>query len=117
MGMFDGLDLQNLSEDQKAWLRSWNKGHLIPAEGATRPVAESEGSEAGKGTPEGSNDQENGQEAQGAPSGDVPEDEGDADYNEWTVDELQDELVERGLPKSGKKEDLVARLEADDAKS
>jgi large subunit ribosomal protein L22 len=31
------------------------------------------------------------------------------------VDELRDELEARGLPKSGKKEELVARLEEDDA--
>jgi ribosomal protein L22 len=32
-----------------------------------------------------------------------------------TVDELKDELEERGLPKSGRKAELVARLEEDDA--
>ena len=37
------------------------------------------------------------------------------DYGELTVDELQEELESRGLKKSGKKDELVARLEADDA--
>jgi hypothetical protein len=37
-------------------------------------------------------------------------------YSESTVAELKDELAERDLPKSGKKEDLVARLEEDDQK-
>ena len=36
-------------------------------------------------------------------------------YAELTVDELKDELEKRELPKSGKKDDLIARLEDDDA--
>jgi hypothetical protein len=35
-------------------------------------------------------------------------------YQDQTVAELKDELAERDLPKSGKKDDLVARLEEDD---
>ncbi len=37
------------------------------------------------------------------------------DYGELTVDALQEELEARGLKKSGKKDELVARLEEDDA--
>ena len=36
-------------------------------------------------------------------------------YEEWTTSELSDELKERGLPHSGKKDELVARLEEDDS--
>lgn len=38
------------------------------------------------------------------------------DYNAWTNDDLRAELVERKLSVDGKKADMVARLEADDAK-
>ncbi len=41
-------------------------------------------------------------------------DEDETDYNELSVDELRDYLRQRGLPTGGKKEELVARLEADD---
>ena len=37
------------------------------------------------------------------------------DYAEHTVDELQEELEKRGLKKSGNKDELIARLEEDDA--
>jgi hypothetical protein len=36
------------------------------------------------------------------------------DYQPWTVTQLADELGSRGLPKSGTKAELVARLERDD---
>jgi SAP domain-containing protein len=36
------------------------------------------------------------------------------DYDGMTNDELQDELRERELPVSGNKDELIARLEADD---
>lgn len=42
-------------------------------------------------------------------------DDGDAfDYEEATNDQLRDELERRGLPKSGNKEELIARLTEDD---
>lgn len=37
-------------------------------------------------------------------------------YDSWSKDELQAELVERELPKSGNVPELVARLREDDAK-
>jgi large subunit ribosomal protein L22 len=37
-----------------------------------------------------------------------------ADYGDMTVQELGDELEKRGLKKSGKKDELIARLEDDD---
>lgn len=47
----------------------------------------------------------------------VEEDEETPDrpYSEWSGAELDEELGNRGLPKSGSKADKVARLEADDA--
>lgn len=49
----------------------------------------------------------------GAPE---PDDDGfDTNYEEWTVAELEDELRRRKLSTSGKKPDLVNRLQASDA--
>lgn len=42
-------------------------------------------------------------------------DEGEEGYNAQTKEELQDELRSRDLPVSGSKDELVARLEEDDA--
>jgi hypothetical protein len=42
------------------------------------------------------------------------ENETETPYESQTVAELKDELAERDLPKTGKKEDLVARLEESD---
>jgi ribosomal protein L22 len=38
-----------------------------------------------------------------------------ADYGDMTVEQLGEELEKRGLKKSGKKDELIARLEEDDA--
>ena len=40
---------------------------------------------------------------------------GDSDYEGWTKDELSEELEKRGLPKSGNKDELIARLQEDDS--
>ena len=50
-----------------------------------------------------------------APVGDVNEDGEVAGYETLTKPELQAELEQRGLPKSGNVPDLIERLEADDA--
>ncbi len=42
------------------------------------------------------------------------EDDEEASYDEWTVEELKDALRSRGLMVSGVKDELVARLEGDD---
>jgi hypothetical protein len=49
-----------------------------------------------------------------APDADDDSDTEVAPYEEWTPQELKDELGRRGLPKSGTKADLVARLEEND---
>ena len=49
-----------------------------------------------------------------APAGDLDEEQGGY-YDGWLKDDLQDELVKRGLAKSGTVAELVARLEEDDA--
>ncbi len=38
-----------------------------------------------------------------------------SDYSEWTKDLLSEELEKRGLAKSGTKDELIARLQEDDA--
>jgi hypothetical protein len=42
-------------------------------------------------------------------------DDMDESYEDMTNDDLRAELEKRGLPKSGNKDELVARLEEDDA--
>jgi hypothetical protein len=39
----------------------------------------------------------------------------DTDYENWTVQDLKDELKDRQLPVSGKQEELAARLREHDA--
>jgi hypothetical protein len=41
-------------------------------------------------------------------------DEASGSYEDMTKDELSDELARRGLPKSGNKDELIARLEEAD---
>lgn len=43
-----------------------------------------------------------------------PPDEPEPDYEVWTVEQLKTELGERGLPKTGRHDDLVLRLLEDD---
>jgi hypothetical protein len=45
----------------------------------------------------------------------MPKDTEEESYESWTVAELRDELTARDLPTSGLKDELVARLEEDDA--
>lgn len=68
-------------------------------------------------------------ESTDGPADPLPEPVGDAeqdsiertaapDYEAWTVEQLKDQLDSRGLPKTGKKDDLVLRLlEDDDARA
>lgn len=99
-----------LTEEDKVWLRSWNRGNEIPGEEDTGvqhllvPGAPPGGetNPANPDNPEPDVDPFNGEEP--------PE-----DYNDWNSDQLKYELGNRDLPKSGKKSDLVARLEEDDA--
>lgn len=55
-----------------------------------------------------------GEDAPAEDDGDVGD---DSDYNDQSVEELKDELRRRDLPVSGSKDDLIARLEADDEES
>lgn len=85
-GPIDEDIVDELTEDEKAWLRSWNRGDEIPDEEADATNADDEDDE---------------------------EDE-DSDYSEMSNDELRDELKRRDLPVSGNKDELIARLEEDD---
>lgn len=98
-----------LTEDDKAWLRAWNRQGEIPNEEAGATTSElvpgnppgGETNPAANTSLTSDDDPFNGQEP--------PE-----DYNDWTVPQLQHELGQRELPKSGNKPELVARLEEDD---
>lgn len=76
-----------LTDAEKAWLRSWNRGDEIPGEDA---------------------------DATDADEDDDEEDEGDDDYDDMTGDQLRDELRRRDLPTSGRNDELIARLREDD---
>jgi len=54
-------------------------------------------------------------EEESSPSSEAAEAGPAPDYEDLTVEELKEQLAERGLPKSGKRDDLVARLRDDDA--
>ena len=50
-----------------------------------------------------------------SPSSEAAEPGPAPDYEAQTVEELKEQLAERGLPRSGKRDDLVQRLRDDDA--
>ena len=73
--------------------------------GASNAAAEPE-PETGEEVPENASSPEPVEESE-APSA--------SDYEEWTVEELKEQLAVRSLPKSGKRDELVQRLRDDDA--
>lgn len=79
-------EANSLTKDEKAWLRSWNRGAEIPDEGAD--ASDAEDPQAGSVVPE---------------------------YDDFTTEELKDKLRERDLPVSGNKQELIERLQEDDA--
>ena len=90
-----------LTEDDKAWLRSWNRGDEIPGDD-NEPV------DAGAPLNDGSGD----------PADPFDGKEPPEDYNDWTKAQLQHELEHgRKLPKTGNVAELVARLVEDDENS
>jgi len=101
-----------LTEEDKVWLRSWNRQGEIPDEEPGRTDVLVPGSPPGGET--------NPVNMTGGGSRPADEDpfggeEPPEDYNDWTGDQLRWELGNRELPKTGKNADLVARLEEDDA--
>lgn len=123
--MGKNLDLSKISEDdveyllQRPWLaaQAEHEGFAVPeqfyiASGKTVPqyigLADStESEEIVTGAPLGEDDPED------EPEEDESE-EDDRTYQEWSVDELKAELVQRDLSKEGRKQELIDRLEADD---
>lgn len=93
-------EAKSLTDEEKDWLRSWNRESEIPGETEdSNPVADSL-------YPNG---------VDSVPG--MGEDDGDGDttkYDDLTNDELRDLLADRELPTSGNKADLIERLVADD---
>lgn len=58
--------------------------------------------------------EEGGDESDSSPSLQDPGTPLGQDYETWTVEQLKEQLDRRGLPKTGKKDDLVLRLLEDD---
>lgn len=83
-GPIDDDIIDELTDAEKAWLRSWNRGDEIPDGDADVDADEDE-----------------------------DEDEG-ADYSTMSNDELRAELKRRDLPTGGNKDELIERLEEDD---
>lgn len=65
--------------------------------------------------PEAEPAEEHASEEAATPVSEEPKSSPEPGYEEWTVEQLKEQLGERGLPKSGKRDDLVARLVEDDA--
>lgn len=119
------LDYDNLSEDDKAWLRSRGWGYRIPGE------VQANKDEGVVLDPNATLQEQleavpNYGTATVAP-GTMPmegdgDDDGDEGYDGWTVKELKTEISNRNesrdadsqLSSEGKKDDLIATLEADD---
>jgi hypothetical protein len=97
-----------LTDEDKDWLRSWNRADEIPDNDGSAQVS----TELVPGMPPGGETNPANQDALVDPFGgeEPPE-----DYNDWTNAQLQSELGNRNLPKSGSKAQLVSRLEEDDA--
>src|SRR5215207_4978090 len=99
-----------LTEEDKVWLRSWNRGDEIPGEEDTGVQTvlvpgSPPGGETNPANPDAPSTDDDPFDGQEPPD----------DYNDWTGDQLRHELTTRSLPKSGNKSELVARLEEDDS--
>lgn len=103
------MDMNNLTEEDKAWLRSWNRGDEIPDSDGTAQVT----TNLVPGNPPG-NEIQPGQRPADDDTDPFNGEEPPEDYNDWNLDQLRFELGNRDLPKGGNKKDLVARLEEDD---
>lgn len=103
----DHVDVtQPLSDDMKEWLQNRNRHDLLErhaqymaqqASATDKPEPDEAGTPASPPEPD--------------------EDEDEDDYNNWTVKELAAEAEDRGLAKSGTKDELIARLRANDAEN
>jgi hypothetical protein len=83
-------EANSLTDEEKEWLRNWNRQGEIPGEDsapAVNPLYPNGQPDAGTA----------------------------GDYSDMTNDELRDALRDRDLPTSGNKDDLIARLQEDDA--
>jgi hypothetical protein len=119
------------SDSELRWIVEWEQWRLLELSGydvgevqarygaGTNPAAEDPYNTAG--VPRGGANDREMRLGENGPETVVQDDEESADedapYSEWKVDDLRAELTDRQLPADGKKADLVARLEADDAEA
>lgn len=88
-------EANSLTEDEKVWLRSWNRGAEIPGEtGDSADVVVDSLFPNGQSDPDADDDA--------------------TPYDDMTNEDLREELAKRDLPVSGNKAELIERLVTDD---
>jgi hypothetical protein len=129
-------DSKPLSDEDRQWLTDWSRTAEIERIDALHGV-ESDGEQGAffddlhplqsgsdfSGEQEEPEDPLKGETDMGASQADSPaevpdnwtQETDDEPYDDWTKDDLADELGERGLTKSGNKDELVSRLRDSDA--
>lgn len=93
-------EASSLTDEEKDWLRSWNREGEIPGEDASAALDPLD---------------PNGRNREDRINMQKHEEESASKYDGWSNSDLSDELEKRGLPKSGNKAEMIERLEEDDA--
>lgn len=109
---YDKKQHDEQGDDYLAWLRSWNVDpDQAMAESKLNVVAQADAGSTPVSPAPSPVEQ---QDSEGASASPVAESDADDDYDDWTNEELREELDKRELSKSGNKAELMARLREDD---
>lgn len=121
------IDWDDLSPEDTKWLRENNGVERAMREGVDPAVLGVDSSRVVSGPdmnpmenvprpPRASALDEQGRRYTTEQTADPTDEDEVAPYEQWNVDDLKEELANRGLTTTGKKAELVSRLEEDDAK-